>query len=326
MNRRAFIRLLGGAATAWPLAARAQQPALPMVGWLGSASSAIDSDVVLTFRDGLNEAGFVAGRNVTIEYRWVDGRYDRLSALADEFVSQPVAVILAGGLPSALAAKAATATIPIVFVMGADPVTQGIVASLSRPGGNVTGISQFYGALGGKRLELLRELLPRPSTIAVLSNPNNPNAEDHLTDVRATARAMGQNLDIAHANSEAEIDAAFAGFARRGVGALVVADDPFFTTRRDQLLALAARYALPASYYARAFATGGGLISYGSSRRNNYYQAGIYTGRILKGAKPVDLPILQPTKFELVINLKTAKTLGIDIPPTLIARADEVIE
>jgi putative ABC transport system substrate-binding protein len=274
----------------------------------------------------LKETGFVEGQNVAIEFRWAEGQYDRLPKFAAEFVRRQVAVILAGSLPSALAAKDKTSTIPIVFVMGADPVKLGVVASLNRPGGNVTGISQYYGALGAKRLELLRELVPSASAVAIISNPKNANAEDHLNDVQAAARAIGQQTDVFRASSENEIDAAFAGLVRRGDGALLVADDPFFSVRRSQIVALAARHGVPTIYYAQYFAAVGGLMSYGSSAGDNYRLAGIYVGRILKGAKPADLPVIQPTRFELVINLKTAKELGLDVPPTLLALADEVIE
>ena len=332
MRRREFITFLGGAAAApapamlWPLAARAQQPAMPVVGFLSSVSVAAGPQNVAGFHQGLHEAGSQVDRNVAVEYRWAGGQYDRLPALAREFVSRPAAAILAAGLPSAVAAKAATATIPIVFVTDADPVQQGIVGSLNRPGGNITGISQFFGELGGKRLELLRELVPAVTTIAVLSNPDNPNSGNHLSNVQAAARAIGQKLYVVTASTEAEIETAFAGAVREQVGALLVADDPLYSVRREQLLALAARHALPTIYYAREFCAAGGLLSYGSSSRDNYRQAGVYIGRILKGEKPADLPVLQPTKFELVVNLTTAKALGLTIPESFLVRADEVIE
>jgi len=327
MRRRDVIKFIANATVAWPLAARAQQSAMPIIGFVSAtAPDRYVSPVVDAFRQGLNESGFVEGHNVAIEFRWAEGHYERLPAFAAELISRQVAVIFAGALPAALAAKQATSTIPIVFVMGADPVKLGVVASLNRPGGNVTGVSQFYGALGAKRLEFIRELVPSLSVLAVLSNPKNPNAEDHLDDVRTTAQAIGQQIDVLRATSESEIDAAFANLARRKDSALLVADDPLFSVRRDQLVALAARHVVPASYYAREFAVAGGLMSYGSSSSDNNHQAGLYVGRILKGAKPSELPVLQPTKFELVINLKTAKALGLAVPPTLLALSDEVIE
>jgi putative ABC transport system substrate-binding protein len=324
MRRREFIAGLG--AVAWPLAARAQQAGVPVIGYLGSSSLNVSADQLAGFRQGIKEATFVEGGNVAIEYHWSEGNYERLPAMAVELARRQVAVILASGLPAALAAKTASPTIPIVFVMGADPVTSGVVSSFNRPGGNVTGVSQFYGALGGKRLELLREIVPAATTVAVLTNPNNPNSQSHLTDVQAVARALGQKITVAAARNEAEINAAFAEFARQRADALLVADDPLFNVRRGQIAALAAQLKLPAIYYAREYAVDGGLITYGSVSSDNYRLAGGYVGRILNGAKPADLPVLQPTKFELIINLKTAKTLGVTVPPTVIARADEVIE
>jgi putative ABC transport system substrate-binding protein len=327
MRRREFIILLGGTAVSWPLRARAQQPAMPVIGFLGGTSlDGYVSAQVAALRQGLNEAGFIEGQNVAIEFRWAEGQYDRLPTLAAEFVSREVAVIFAGSLPATLAAKGETSAIPIVFVMGADPVTLGVVASLNQPGGNVTGISQYYGALGAKRLELLRELIPSASSIAIISNPKNPNAEDHLNDVQAAAHVIGQQTEVFRASTESQIDAAFADLVRRGNGALLVADDLFFSVRRSQIVTLAARHAVPTIYYAREFTTAGGLISYGSSSSDNFRQAGIYVGRILKGAKPADLPVMQPTKFELVLNLKTAKALGLTVPLIMQMTADEVIE
>ena len=327
MRRREFITLLGGAAVAWPLAALAQQSgSMPWIGYFSSQSREYDGPRLEALRRSLSEAGYVEGANVAIEYRWADGNYDRLAAQAAEFVRRRVAVIFAASLPSALAAKAATATIPIVFVMGADPVKLGVVASLNRPGGNVTGVYQVYGALGGKRLELIRELVPKASLIAVLTNPKNPNSEDHLADVRAAAQAMGQRILVFPVSVDGDVEPAFASVAQQGADALLVADDPFFSTRRDQLVTQAARRALPAIYYTREFATDGGLISYGSNAIANYGRAGAYVGRVLKGTAPADLPIEQPTKFGLVINLKTAKALGLTVPLTLQAAADEVIE
>jgi putative ABC transport system substrate-binding protein len=325
VKRREFI--IGGAAVAWPLALRAQQQAAPVIGFL--SATAIDSYVrplIAALRQGLTENGFVEDRNVAIEFRWAEGHYDRLPTLATELVTRGATIIFASSLPSALAAKTVTSTVPIVFVMGADPVKLGVVASLNRPGGNVTGVYQYYGALGGKRLELIREIVPSLILLAVLSNPKNPNAEDHLTDIQNAARAIGQQLDVFHTSSESDIDAAFANLVRHRDGALLVADDPFFGLRRDQIVGLATRNAIPTIYYAREFALAGGLLSYGSSSVDNYRQAGIYAARILRGDSPSDLPVLQPTKFELVINRKTARTLGLNVPASLLARADEVIE
>ncbi len=325
MRRREFIVALGGAA-AWPIAARAQQPMMPVVGYLGSSSFAASDNQLAGFRRGLNDASLTEGRNLAIEYRWSDGQYGRLPAMAAELAGHQVAVILASGLPAALAAKDTVSTIPIVFVMGADPVTSGLVPSFNRPGGNITGISQFYGALGGKRLELLREIVPAAATVAVLTNPNNPNSIDHLADVKTVARATRQEITTAAARNEVEINTAFSGFARERADALLVADDPFFTVHRKQIVGLARQLQLPAIYYTREYATDGGLITYGSSTLENYRLAGGYIGRVVNGAKPADLPVLQPTKFELVINLKTAQALRLTIPPALLARADEVIE
>jgi len=326
MGRRKFLKIILGAVAAWPLASRAQQPAMPVIGFL--SATALDSYVrplVAALRQSLTENGFVEDRNVAIEFRWAEGHYDRLQTLATELVTRGAAIIFASSLPSALAAKTVTSTVPIVFVMGADPVKLGVVASLNRPGGNVTGVYQYYGALGGKRLELIREIVPSLILLSVLSNPNNPNAEDHLTDIQNAARAIGQQLDVFHASSESDIDAAFANLRHRD-GALLVADDPFFGLHRDQIVGLANRNAIPTIYYQREFALAGGLLSYGSSSVDNYRQAGIYAARILRGDSPSDLPVLQPTKFELVINRKTARTLGLNVPASLIARADEVIE
>jgi putative tryptophan/tyrosine transport system substrate-binding protein len=325
LKRREFMTLLGGAA-AWPLAARTQQPAMPVIGYFSGQSQDYDGPRLAALRQSLSEAGHAEGATVAIEYRWADGNYDRLAAQAAEFVRRRVAVIFASSLPAALAAKAATTTIPIVFVMGADPVKLGVVASLNRPGGNVTGVTQFYGALGGKRLELLRELVPATSIIAVLTNPKNPNSEDHLSDVQAAAHAMGQRILPFAVSAEQEIEPAFASLVRQGANAVLVADDAFFSTRRDQIVAQANSRATPAIYYTREFAEAGGLISYGSNGIDNYRLAGVYTARILEGARSADLPIQQPTKFELVINLRTAKALGLTVPLTLQAAANEVIE
>jgi putative tryptophan/tyrosine transport system substrate-binding protein len=325
LKRRAFIAALGGAATL-PVIARAQQPAMPVIGYLGSSSLAASDNQLASFRQGLKDASFAEGRNLAIEYRWSDGQYGRLPAMAAELADRRVAVIFASGLPAALAAKAATATIPIIFVMGADPVTSGLVPSFNRPGGNITGISQFYGALGGKRLELLREIVPTADRVAVLIDPDNPNSKDHLRDVETVARAKRQEIATAAARNEDEINAAFSSFARERAHALLVADDPFFTVHRKQIVGLAKQMQLPAIYYTREYATDGGLITYGSSTNDNYRLAGGYVVRVINGAKPADLPVLQPTRFELVINLKTAQPLRLTIPPALLARADEVIE
>jgi putative ABC transport system substrate-binding protein len=325
MRRRQFIKVLGSAIT-WPLTARAQEQMMPVVGYVSTLSAATNPGNIDAFRQGLLEAGYAEGSDVAVEYRWAEGRYDRLPALIAEFVSRPVAVIYAATLPAALAAKAATSIIPLVFVVGADPTRFGLVASLSRPGGNATGITQFFGALGGKRLELLRGLVPAASTIAVLSNPDNQNAEIHLAEIEAAARPAGLTLHVLKASAENEVETAFASLSHARAGALLVADDPFFTSARSQLVTLAARHAVPTMYYNRDFPAAGGLISYGSNTRDNHHQGGIYVGRILKGARPADLPVLQPTKFELVINLKTARALGLSVPSTIVVQTDEVIE
>jgi len=329
MRRRQFITMLGGAAASslsWPLAARAQQPAMPVIGFLSSRSPA-DEQFVAAFGQGLNEAGFVERRNVTIEYRWAENQLDRLPALAAELARRQVAVILAvGGSAPALAAKAATSTIPVVFIIGGDPVKLGLVASLNRPGGNVTGVTILSGALTAKRLELLRELVPGSGVVACLVNPSSPEIETQLTDIRAVSRTFGQEIPVLNASNERDIDAAFATLVRQQIGGLLVANDGFFVGRREQLVALAARHAIPAMYFLREFASAGGLMSYGNSLADAYRQVGTYAGRILKGAKPADLPVEQAVKIELVINLKTAKALGLDVPTTLLLRANEVIE
>ena len=324
LKRRDLVTLLGGAA-AWPLAARAQQPALPVVGFLRSTGADGFEHLVAAFRQGLKESGFVEGRNVAIEYRYADNQIDRLAGLVADLIRRPVAVIVTNG-SAAPAAQATTATVPIVFITGSDPVRDGLVASLNRPGGNVTGVVFITGELGAKRLELLRQVVPRTTTIAVLVNPNTPESEAERSDLQAAAQAIGQQLVVLDVGNERDIEPAFATLVQRGAGALLAGAGGFLNSYREQLVALAARHALPASYATRDAVVAGGLMSYGSSSSDASRQAGIYTGRILRGEKPAALPIMRSTKFELVLNLKTARTLGLDIPPTLLALADEVIE
>jgi len=321
------MTLLGGSA-AWPLAAGAQQSARPTIGFLHSESVAAFADLVAAFRKGLSEVGFIEGQNVTIEYRWGEGHNERLPTLAAELVRRRVDVIVTPVSTAAtLAAKAATATIPIVFVIGADPVKIGLVASLNRPGGNATGMSDIGVELGAKRLALLHELLPGAARFAVLVNPDNPFiTEPFVTGLQTAALAIGRQIEVASASTNSEIDTAFATLVQKRADAFLISPDALFVTRRVQLITLAARHALPALYHRREFAGGGGLMSYGSDLADQFRQAGIYTGRILKGEKPAEMPVQLPTKFELVVNLQTAKTLGIEVPPTLLARADEVIE
>jgi putative ABC transport system substrate-binding protein len=330
MRRREFSTLLGGAATAstvWPSLLSAQQKVMPVIGFLNSGVPLLYSQYMVALRQGLSDTGFVEGQNVAIEYRWAEDHYDRLPAFAADLVSRKVDVIVtSGGTHTIRAARNATSTIPIVFESGGDPVEAGLVASLARPGGNLTGITFLTTQLIPKRLELLRELVPQAGVITLLVNPNNANIEREMRDVQEAARAKGMQLDILKASSESEIAAAFADLIQRQDGVLVVEADAFFARQRDQLVALAARHAVPSIYWFPEFARAGGLISYGPSITVVYRQIGIYVGRILKGAKPADLPVVQPTTFELVINLKTAKALGLTIPQSILARADEVIE
>jgi putative ABC transport system substrate-binding protein len=323
-GRREFITLLGGAA-AWPLAARAQ-PAMPVIGYLNSGSPESDASRLTGLRRGLNETGYVEGRNFVIEYRWAGNQPDRLPELAAELVRLQVTAIVAAGLLPALAAKAATTSIPIVFSVAADPVQLGLVASLNRPGGNLTGFNSFIGELGAKGLAVLHELVPSIATIGFLENPNNPIFELTTRDVLAAAPAVGPKVQILKASADREIDAAFMSLVQAQTGALLVGNDPFLNSRIEQLVALAARHAIPTMYSWREFVVAGGLISYGSSLIENYRWVGLYMGRILKGGKPADLPVQQATKLDLTINLRTAKVLGLEIPPKLLALADEVIE
>jgi putative ABC transport system substrate-binding protein len=326
MKRRDFITLIGGAA-AWPLAARAQQPAMPVIGWLSSRSPGESKHLVDAFRSGLQTLGYVEGKNVAIHFRWAEGQYDRLPAMAAELVREKVAVLATlGGEPSALAAKAATSTIPIVFNVGGDPVKAGLVASLNRPGGNATGVSLLTFAPEAKRLGLLHEVVPNTEVIGALINPNYQGAEDQWREVQDAARAIDRRVERALAASEQELEPAFEALVQKQVAALLVTADPFFNTRRDRIVALAAQFKLPTMYQFRDYAVAGGLMSYGISISDGYHQVGVYTGQVLKGAKPADLPIQQSIRFEFVINTKTAKALGLSIPDKLLALADEVVE
>jgi putative ABC transport system substrate-binding protein len=325
MRRREFITLLGAAAT-WPASARAQQ-LTPVIGFLSARSAASGAPMAAAFRRGLRESGYVEGQNLQIEYRWADGHYDRLGALAGELVHRKVAAIVAiSGTPAALAAKAATTTIPIIFANGGDPLTSGLVSSISRPTGNITGVTFYTAALAGKRMELLRNLVPTAAIMGLLVNLNNPVEVSERNDAEAAAHALGLRLEVLNATSEVEIDAAFSRLLERRIGALVVGTDPLYQGFSQKVVALAAGHAIPAIYFAREFPEIGGLMSYGSRQNDAYYQAGIYVGKILGGADPTDLPVMRPTKFEFVINLKTAKALGLTVAPTLLAQADEVVE
>jgi putative ABC transport system substrate-binding protein len=326
MKRREFITLVGGAAATWPFAVRAQQPAMPVIGFLNGASPDGYAPYVAAFRQGLKEAGYVDGQNATIEYRWAEGHYDRLPTLAADLIQRKVTVIAATTSPAARAAKIATSTVPIVFTTGDDPIKLGLVASLNRPGGNVTGVSNLIVELGSKQLGLLRELAPRTTAIAVLMNPNFPGTERQSRDVETAARVLGLQLIVLTASTEREMETAFATMAQKGGVALLVGVDPFFLERRDHVVALAARHAIPAIYPVREFAVAGGLMSYGSDFADSYRQAGIYAGRIVRGEKPADLPVQRSTKFEFVINFKTAKALGLAVPNSMQLLADEVIE
>jgi putative tryptophan/tyrosine transport system substrate-binding protein len=327
MKRREFITALGGAALAWPLAARAQQKGMPVIGFLGSTPPGAYAPFVAAFRQGLSEGGYIDGRNVAIEYRWAEGHYDRLPELAADLVRQRVAVILAtGSTAPALAAKAATAEIPIVFESGGNPVAAGLVASLNRPGGNVTGVTVIFSALVPKRLDLLHQLVPKAAVLGALVNPNYPEADLQRRELQEAAKTLGRPIEVQDANTPTEIEAAFAVLVERKTDALLIANDPTFLIRRNQIIALAARHSVPTIYGLRQYADEGGLVSYGPSLTEALRQGGIYVSRILNGAKPADLPVMQPTAFELVINLKTAKALGLTIPPSLLATADVVIE
>jgi len=327
MKRREFITLLGGAAATWPLAARAQQPAMPVIGILGSVSPAPYAGFVEAIKQGLREAGYVEGRNAAIEYRWAEGQYNRLPQQAAELVDRGVAVIiLVGGGPTTAAAKTATATIPIVFISGDDPVKSGAVAALNRPGGNVTGVSLLTVAIEAKRLQLLHELVPNVAVVAALINQNNPQADIQVHELQGAARTLGLQVEVFKASSPSEIDTAFANMVQKRAGAVIVAGDAFFNSRKEQFVVLTARHALPAIFTFREFPVAGGLMSYGTSLADGYRQTGVYAGRILKGEKPAEIPVQQAVKVELVINLQTAKTLAISIPLPLLGRADEVIE
>jgi len=326
IGRRDFITLLGGAAVAWPLAARAQQPAMPVIGFLSPRSAVAAPAITAPFLEGLKQAGYAEGRNLAIEYRWADGLNDRLAALAADLVRRQVKVIVSNGTPAALASKAATTTIPIVFQLGTDPIKAGLVARLNRPGGNITGVTNITSTLAAKRLELLHQLVPNAGTIGALVDPTNGPSDIQGPDLQEAARALGLQLQLLSASNDQEIDAAFATIVRQRIGALLVTDAGFFNSRPEQISALARFNAIPTMYTFRDFTVAGGLMSYASSRSDAYRRVGNYVARILNGEKPADLPVQEPSKYELVINQKAAKALGIEVPPTLLARADEVIE
>jgi putative tryptophan/tyrosine transport system substrate-binding protein len=327
VRRRQFITLLGGAAALWPLAVRAQQLAMPVIGFMHSASAERRRGQVVAFRQGLNEMGFIEGRNVAIEYRWAEDQYERLPQLAADLIRRRVAVIAAtGNVASALAAKSATSVVPIVFSTSGDPVRHGLVASFSRPGGNVTGVTDMSVELEAKQLGLLRELLPDAARVAVLVNPNSPQTESIITGVETAASAIGLKMEVLTASNNRDIDTAFSNLTQKQISGLLVGVDSLFLSRRLQLAMQAVRHSVPTVFHTREDAEVGGLMSYGPNNTDQYRHVGVYTGRILKGAKPADMPVQRPTKFELVINLQTAKVIGIDVPPTLLARADEVIE
>jgi putative ABC transport system substrate-binding protein len=326
MRRREFITLFGGAAATWPLAARAQKPVLPVVGFMNLATPKGSQDLQVAFRQGLSEAGYIEGQNVTIEYRLAGGYDDRLPALAADLVRQRVGVIAATGTPAALVAKAATATVPIVFETAGDPIKLGLVTSLNRPGGNVTGVTQLSSELGAKRLGLLHDMIPAVTIAGFLVDPTDPRTEAQTRDTQEAAQALGLQIHLLNASTEAEIETAFAALPQLQVGALLVGTGQFFFRRREQFAALAARLGVPAIYQYREYAAAGGLVSYGTSLTDSYRLTGVYVGRVLKGEKPAELPVMRPTKFELVINLKTARALGLTVPPGILAIADEVIE
>jgi putative tryptophan/tyrosine transport system substrate-binding protein len=327
MKRREFITALGGSAVAWPLVARAQQRAVPVVGWLSMRSASDSEFAVVAVRQGLTEAGYVDGQNVALEFRWLENSHDRLTPTVTELVERQVsAIVVIGSSISAIAAKAATNTIPIVFANGSDPIEDGLVPRLNRPGGNVTGVTFFTVALGAKRLEMLHALVPNAGVITMLVNPNRKDTERQVRDAQAAARAIGLQLHVLSVSTESEVESAFAAVVKQKAGGLLVGTDPFFTSQRRRLAALAARHRVPAVYSLREYAEADGLMSYGASLTDAFRQTGVYAGRILHGERPGDLPVVQPTRFELVINLKTAKALGLEVPPTLLALADEVIE